>query len=338
MAESALLLADLVAAEPQPPRWSIPNFAQRGRLTTFFANVNSGKTTVYQHAIAAHTQGEDFLGMYPFTEPQVFLVCDWENSKEDVGQSLRRLGADVTATSLRYFSHPDGWHLDTESGRDKLRQYVQAEGITCAIFDNRDAAFPNTPENDGDKVCPAVQAVRRLAEELDIAIVLISHEPKGGNYGFGLENLRGHSGWGMFSDQMFRLCRKRKSSDPRELQHVKHRGMTTPRPPIAVRLTSSGDPETGPLTLIGTLVGQAKRQDEKNELLIADIAVAEGFLGSHGPTAPGSLRHAMQEAGINKARQDRVLAAAKAKEGGRTRIHQPNGARTPYELKEDHQA
>jgi hypothetical protein len=272
-------LSELINAVVTPPRWAIPNLAARGRLTTLYASVGTGKSTLYWEAIAANSQGRDFLHLYPFEEAQVFIVYDWENHAEDVGNMWQRLGVNASrGDTVHYFKSPEGISLDTSEGRAEVEADVLQFKATCVVFDNRDAAFPQTGENEGSQVVPAMKAAQSLAEKLDTAFLLVSHEPKA-QYANHKDNLRGHTGWGQHSDHLYRLYQR---GDLRKLSHEKHRAMSK-RPELAIRFEVEGHPDTGTVTL------KAEEAATKDSNLLAAKEEVVALLTEHGPMNWGAL-------------------------------------------------
>lgn len=304
---------ELLAVEPQPPRFAIPEMAQRGELTTLFAAIGAGKTSAYQDAVVANAAGREWFSLLAFDEPQVFVVFDWENSQGQVSKSLRRLGlTPENAPGFHYYFSPERANLDTEAGRAEVERIARKHGATCLIFDSRDAAFPNTPEIEGEKVAPAMRAAKDLALRLDLAVLLVSHEPKA-DYSNATDKLRGHTAWGQLSDQLFRL---RRVGDARILEHRKNRGIDL-REPVKITLVMEGERDTGPLRfeaeLNPSVEAVAQRRSE-------DMDELEAFLDTHGDTAWGVLKGAL---GLS---DNRLRTAIKSSD----RVWQPLGDRKPY--------
>jgi RecA-family ATPase len=191
---------------PMPrPRWAIPNLCLRGEVTFLYGCPGTGKSTLYQEALVAHETGRAFLDFLPFEEEQKFVVFDWESSVEQVARAFKRLGLPPKdPATFTYYPPLLGLCLDQESGREVVRCLLEVHNATCVIFDNRDAAFPNTIETEGGPVAEAMQATKELASELETAILLVSHEPKS-QYESGTAKLRGHTAWAAHADQLFRL-------------------------------------------------------------------------------------------------------------------------------------
>jgi hypothetical protein len=308
-----------MAAPAEPLIAAIPNFAYRKQIMTFYACLGSGKTTLYLHAVAANETGNPFLGLFEFEEPQTICVFDWENGEGLSKRVLRRLGVDPAALKRTRFYHDldhGRFNLDTDEGRRRIRRILERDGATCVIFDGRDAAFPNTGENEGDKIRPAMEATLTLAREMDIAVILVSQEPKA-EYGDSVAKLRGHSAWGQHSEQMFRLIRHSKT---RLLQHTKNREIDLRRG-IEIQLVIEGERDTGPIHF------DAKETDGIEQVMARraeDAEKVEAYLDAEGDAGKMALLAAMEKA--HQMTRHRVEEAIRTSE----RVWQPNGPRTPY--------
>jgi hypothetical protein len=205
--------------------------------------------------------------------------------------------------------------LDTDEGREIIRRIAQRYEATCLIFDNRDSAFPLTPELDGSLVRAAMLATKALAQELDVAMLLVSHEPKA-EYAESSSKLRGHTAWAAHSDQLFQLRRK---GDLRVLVHAKHRGLDQ-RPTIEVKLLFHGDTDLGSLQLVGSY--NDAREARSKARLEGDVSLLEAYLGSHGRSTFSVLKDE------TKWGNDRLYRAL----GASDRIWQPEGKGRPYSV------
>lgn len=307
------------------PRFAIPNLAIRGQITTFYAGVGTGKSTLYQEAVVAHETGRAFLGMFEFDEAQRFVVFDWENG--DGGEhgggaplALKRLGLSDPPTSFAYYFDLDqgAGNLDTDKGRENLAEILTRHEATCAIFDARDAAFPHTSEIEGERIAPAMRACLGLARELDCALVFVSHEPKA-EYQDSASKLRGHTAWAQYSEQMFRYVRR---GDIRILEHTKNRGIDQ-REPLRVSLIREGDPDTGPMRFEAQVAESASALEERRT---GDVGKVEEFLEELGDRSWSALKDAMAGRGIGEGRLREALKRS-------VRVWQPGGPRTDYSIR-----
>jgi hypothetical protein len=257
-----------------PVRFAVPQFAPRRHITTFFATLGTGKTSVVLEAIAAHEAGRKFLGLYDFEEPQRFVYFDWENGEDTMKRYLTRLGADpadLQHASVYCDLNPELINLDTDKGRENVCRVIERDRATCVIFDGRDSAFAHTGENEGDRIHSAMQAALRIAREMDVAFVFVSQEPKA-EYSDPSNALRGHSAWGQWSEQMFRLIRH---GNLRLLQHTKYRAIDQ-RP--SLRITLNKLDEEGDIGRVQLEAIQSPDAEQVMEQKANDILLVEGYI------------------------------------------------------------
>lgn len=299
---------ELLATPPAAPRFAIPQLAPRGQITTLFASIGAGKTTLYQSALVANSIQEEWLG-HVFEEPQMFVVFDWENIREQVATALGRLGLSADSQGFTYYQEPEDVNLDTDKGRGRVHEILLEHGATCAIFDSRDDAFAHTPENEGDKIRSAMMATKELAGTLDVALVLVAHEPKADHAG-SWDKLAGHTMWGRKSDQMFRY---RRTGELRILEHAKYRAMDK-RPSLKITLLTEGERDIGAMRLEAE---PHASEEARAEALAKDVATLEELLERVGDLPRGEIRKMLGWS------EDKFAKVFKASE----RVWQPGGER-----------
>jgi AAA domain len=294
-------LTELLRRGSQRPRFAIPQFAPRGQITVLFGDVGTGKSTLMGSAAVANENGEAFLGLYPFEEPQQIVIFDWENGAQDYVTALARQGL-VQPRGLYYYDGPDDVNLDTEEGRLRLTDIIHGHKATLAVFDSMADAFPHTEELDGKGIRQHMTATRELAVEMNVAVVLISHEPKA-DHASATMKLAGHGMWARKVDQMWRL---KSRADHHLLEHVKHRTIGRRRP-VRITLQTEGDLDIGPMRLVGE---ETDTQSERDAKAAAENAVVEDYLRSNGPTQKKDIIEAMKPHGFTKYKVDRVLESS----------------------------
>jgi hypothetical protein len=315
-------LTELLVSEAIAPRWALPNLALRGEVSMLFAAAGTGKTTLYHEAIVANAEERAFLGLLPFEERQAILVFDWENSPAQVARSVQRLSLGKSVgDAATFYIDLLGHNLDTEAGRQQVRAAAVAYEASVLVFDNRDRAFPNTPELDGGQVSESMSRVKGLAQELDVAILLVSHEPKT-QYSGAIDKLRGHSAWAAFSDQMFNLDWP--GGGVRRLRHVKHRGVDL-LPPLQIRRLAIGDRDTGHVELVAQVDLQGLSADER---LTTDVTIVEEILKEVGPMGSAELKREFDkkvDASTGKKRLYKALGSSRL-------VEQPEGKGGKWQL------
>jgi KaiC/GvpD/RAD55 family RecA-like ATPase len=304
--------SDLFAVESVAPRFAIPQVAVRKHINVLYGDVGTGKSTLIQAAIAANGTGEPFVG-FEFEGPQTFVVFDWENGREDFTKTLRRLGLEVPS-GFFYYDSPDYVNLDTPEGRERVREIVTKLGATCVIFDSMADAFPGTPENDGEKIRLEMAATKELAVDLEVAIVLVSHEPKA-DHASATHKLAGHGMWARKADQMWRI---RRTGEHRLLSHEKYRAIGRRRA-LRITLETEGDPDLGSMSLVAQ---ETDTQAERAEALAQDVEKLEHLLETEDMPR-GRIREVLSWS------ENRFTNALKASE----RVWQPGGRGKPYSVR-----
>jgi hypothetical protein len=309
--------SELTACKPEPVRFAIPEFAPRSHVTFLYASPGAGKSTMYWDALVSYAMGRPWLNIYPFPEErQFFVVFDWENREGDVGRNLQRLGLERGRgdETFLFVPSPPGVSLDKPEGLAVVRRVLARYEATAAIFDSRDTAFPNTKEIEGESVVPAMQGVVGLAADLDVAVVIVSHEPKA-DYHNPVSKLSGHRGWAGQADQAHRL---RPRGDTRILDHTKSRALTQ-RPTLSIRLQAEGLPDIGPMRLLA----EKSVTPNRDQRLAEDVAALESWLQGHGGRAP--WRKLKEGTRFSDGRLTDAIKASSI-------VWQPGGKRTDYLL------
>ena len=316
-------LSELLELGASPPRWAIPNLAIRGEVSTIFSAAGTGKTTLYQEAVAANAEERPFLHLLGFDGHQSILIFDWENSEEQVARSFGRLVLGPHKGGVSIVFDPPHVNLDTEEGRASVMTISRQKQATVLIFDNRDRAFPNTPELDGERVSAAMSATKRLATKLDVAVLLVSHEPKT-PYAGAIDKLRGHSAWAGFSDQMFHLDGS--SGTVRRLRHVKHRGVDRLKP-LRIKRLQEGNPDTGPVRLVADVEDVGLPSEERLRLDVQTLAEVL----KDGPLGITDIEKRVKSLKGGTFGRKRAYAALRSTD----RFYQPTGSRGPWAWRRD---
>jgi hypothetical protein len=312
---------DFLNYQAPPIEWAIPNLMIRGEFSWLYGVPGMGKSTLYRHALVANAMGKWFLGLFQFKGKQRFLVFDWENSQAQVQRALIRLGLSRTNMSnFQWYNRPRLAALDTERGRAHIADLIQSFKATGVIFDNRDYAFRNTDENTGSEVSEAIAAAKQLAEQFNIAVLVVSHEPKV-EYANPTNRLRGHSAWGADADEMFQIGSRNRI---RYLSHTKYRGVDQ-REELILDFTRSGERDTGPIELRGRLMNT--REAEAANTLKGDTKRILRLLEEHGPMMWSDLeRAAKKHHGIGPRRYNSAMDELRRS----GLVYQPDGERTEW--------
>lgn len=169
--------ADLSRAAP--PRWAWQDRIVRGYLNLLLGNEGVGKGTLAAWTIARLTHGElpgDFRG-----HPVSVGVLGDEDSFDDVWTPrLHAAGANLDGLVVQ-IERPDGGFVNIREDRDKLAAIVRERRIGLLFFDQLlDNLGVGTDDWRQKAVRDALQPLRSLARELDIAVLGCLHPNKRG--------------------------------------------------------------------------------------------------------------------------------------------------------------
>lgn len=309
------------------PHWALPNLAPKGHLSLLYGAAGSGKSTLYQDAVAANSIGREFMELLPFEEPQRFLIFDWENGPDMFFRTLQRLGLGPDAQAednFVYYFEPPGVGLATPEGRNEVWFQAKRHSATCVVFDALLDAFRGVPPTDEDAIGEAMQETKAIAIDLNVALLVVAHSPKAA-YEDGLHMLKGNAAWGQKSDQTFWLHRERKS-ELRRLEHTKARALSKRRT-LTVQLIEEGDPDVGPIHVVGrtsttaTAVREAKKSDVDARL--------RSYLATRGPVRRTKMAVDLEREGVGPTALNNALK--RLADAGE--LARPRGERGPYSLK-----
>jgi hypothetical protein len=166
--------ADLSRAAP--PRWAWLHRIVLGYLNLLLGNEGIGKGTLITWLIARLTRGQlpgDFHG-----QPVGVGVLGDEDSFDDVWTPrLHAAGADLAL--VVQIERPDGGFVHVREDRDKLAELIKRERLGLLFFDQLlDNLGVGVDDWRQKAVRDALQPIRSLARELDIAVLGALHPNK----------------------------------------------------------------------------------------------------------------------------------------------------------------
>jgi hypothetical protein len=177
----------------------------RGCVTLLAAGEKVGKSTLMSQVAAAVSAGRACLGESCEADGVLWLALD-----EPLGFLVRRLDL--------HHAHDD-MRIETEHGITiaGLRDRVVATGARLVVIDTLSEWISGTVEdsNSSDQLTPVLRELRRLAQELELAVVLLHHTGRSG------EKYRGSGAIGAGVDLILEM--KGVEGDPR-LRRVTVRG------------------------------------------------------------------------------------------------------------------
>jgi Bifunctional DNA primase/polymerase, N-terminal/Primase C terminal 1 (PriCT-1)/AAA domain len=170
---------EVIAESSEGPAWIIEDLLARGALTDFSGLAKKGgKTTFWMHAIAAGARGEDHGGYA--TQPAKYLYLTEQDS--NFAQALTDSGLINHPDHIRIVQFKDvsavGWDsLIREAGAETKRLGFDVLAVdTFAVF----ARMKGKQENDSGEVGDRLRVLRLVAQQYDLAALLIRHAGKDG--------------------------------------------------------------------------------------------------------------------------------------------------------------
>jgi DNA-binding MarR family transcriptional regulator len=170
---------EMIAPQP-PPEWVVEGLLLPASVAIFAGHPGSKKTWSLLHLACCVAAGVDWLGHK--TKQVPVLIVDEESGKnrlfDRTGKIARGLG--LGSPLPIYSTVMAGFDLRDDEYIKKLRRIITKNGIGLVIIDALADTAPGADENLVKDMMPFMRNLRQLAEELNITIVLIHHNTKGG--------------------------------------------------------------------------------------------------------------------------------------------------------------
>ncbi|MDF3129857.1 AAA family ATPase [Kiritimatiellaeota bacterium B1221] len=201
---------ELKALDIKPPQFIIDELIPEG-LTVFSAERKAGKSIMAMQMIKSVAEGSTFLGNSVAQGQAVYFAME----HSDQLNKERSAKIECFSDNAIFFSSASKIpKLDT-SGIVHLKQYLNTlPNLKLAVIDTwqlvapEGSKFKNAYENDYD----SISKIKKLADELHIAIVLITHKRKAkGNNEDSFSQVMGSGGVTGVADQIMMLSRKNHS-------------------------------------------------------------------------------------------------------------------------------
>jgi RecA-family ATPase len=163
--------------DPEPPAYLVDRLLERQTVNILSGDTGAGKSLVMAALVVAIcTARGTWLGREVYADR--VLVIDEENPSRVVRDRLRALGLrNEHAARLRYFNR-QGFTIGTPEWTERLRTEAREHKADLVVIDTA-AAATNAEVNDNDAVAALYRnALRPIATELDLAVVVLHHERK----------------------------------------------------------------------------------------------------------------------------------------------------------------
>jgi archaellum biogenesis ATPase FlaH len=171
-------VARMLSEDAPPVEWLIEHVAARGHLTLLSGREKRGKSLLTLALVAACVSGGGSVAGID-CHPCRVLIVDAENGQREIHRRVRRLALDPECGDRLSITTSAGF--DLRRNLDELRAQLQASSPDVLVIDSFRATWAGN-ENDTGEAALALDPLRRLAHEKNIAIVLVHHERKQGGY------------------------------------------------------------------------------------------------------------------------------------------------------------
>jgi hypothetical protein len=178
-----LNLPDLLANPPPDPSYTWGNqtggYLETGTCAVLHGDGGLGKSLIGQGLCRRYTLGREWLGQA--TPGGTALYLDGENSEAEIARRLYSFQFRPNDTNLHYGRVHLPILLNPITGEALLIDLINETGATLIVLDSQRALWGGD-EREQMEIRPLYDMLARLAERLQVAILLIHHDNKGGVY------------------------------------------------------------------------------------------------------------------------------------------------------------
>jgi len=170
-------LSEMLAPQPRV-EWIIQDLILPGSVALFAGAPGSKKTWCLLNLAACVASGKDWLGRP--TRQMPVLIVDEESGRrrlfDRMGKVIRGLG--LNDNLPLYATVMAGFDLRSDEGADALTDVIRQTNAGLVIIDALADVAVGADENSVKDVMPLMLNLRRIAEELDVAVCSIHHTNK----------------------------------------------------------------------------------------------------------------------------------------------------------------
>lgn len=248
----------LLTTEPEPLYWLADGIWCRGKLTLFGGREKGGKSLVQLAlAVCIASGGGEVAGVK--VEGGQVLLIDAENGEREIHRRLRAAGLDAEHSDRLHIAEARGFDLRDDLA--EVERLIDAHRPDLVILDSFRSLWRGN-ERDEAEVSEALDPVRHLAHDRDIAVGLTHHAQKNG------DEYRGSTGIGAAVEWVAMLSRVRDD------ENRTRRRLTTPlarfapeRPDRWLAIKSGGD--DGPVWLESAeAYSRPRPRDDKTQAVL----------------------------------------------------------------------
>jgi hypothetical protein len=182
MTDNYALRNDSDAMLPQPPiDYIIIDLITTSSLNIFYGEAGSKKTYSALSMAVAVANGKEWLGFT--TKKSAVLVIDEESGEKRFSRRLNEVmrGAGCEASNQLFFISLAGFKLDKKEDVKSIEAEIRKTDAKLVIIDAL-ADVMDGDENSKKDVQPVMNALRKIADNTNSAVVLIHHSNKSGGY------------------------------------------------------------------------------------------------------------------------------------------------------------
>jgi hypothetical protein len=276
----------LLTGTPPPLRWIADGLDAEAAFTMTGGREKSGKSLL-QLAISAcaASGGGNLAGIA--VAPAKTLIIDAENGEREIHRRLHAIGLDLVFASRLIIVEVRGFELREDL--DQIVDLIDRHRPDRVVMDSFRSLWRGD-EQDNAEVADALDPVRALAHDREVAIDMVHHAQKGG------DEYRGSTAIGACVDWVVMLSRVREDEDRtrRKLSNPMAR-IGRERPDRWLKIKS--DDDDGPVWIEkAEPYKRPKPRDEKAQAVLD--ALTEDTQ---------SVREIADEAGVPKSTADRIL-------------------------------
>lgn len=166
-----------LARPPEPPDWDLEGWFARGDLVVAFGDPGAGKSIwVLAFEACASMGGGEHLG--DVVSARRVLFVDLESPADVVYTRLRGFGLRGSVDGFAYLYRPASFDLLDVEGLTRLRATIVTHAAEVVAIDSLRRAAPGLDENDSRAVSLLLSALRTLAAELRVTILVVHHPRK----------------------------------------------------------------------------------------------------------------------------------------------------------------
>lgn len=159
--------------KPPPVPWAAEPIAAAGEVTILFGPAGIGKSLLCLAMAHCVGRGRDLAGLKCKQGHAVYL--DAENGEYEVHRRVRALSDSPKGLSIY---DAGGLHLVEDI--ETIGHVVEEKGASLLVLDSMRALLPGSEENDSGEMAEALASCKVLAQQQDVAVVIIHHTKKDG--------------------------------------------------------------------------------------------------------------------------------------------------------------